>query len=189
MSVMINVKNIVYAVMTDETENTYGEVKKIAPLMNVKLSADTSTEDLYGDGTTTESITTTGKTTFEAEVNYFSLETQAELLGHKYDKESGTLVEHEDDMAPYVAVGFCIERANGKNLYYWLYKGKFEEVDVEVQQKEEKVTFSTPTLKGTFIYRNDGYKRWTFDEAAATTAVTDPLGEVQPPAAAVNPEP
>lgn len=187
MSVMINVKNIVYAVMTDEEENTYDEVKKIAPLMNVNLSAETSVEDLYGDGSTTESVPTTGKTTFEAEVNYFSLESQADLLGHKYDKESGILVEHEDDKAPYVAIGFCIERTNGKNLYYWLYKGRFEEVDVEVQQREDSVTFSTPTLKGTFIYRSDGFKRWTSDEGAATTPVTDALGKVQPPAAPASP--
>lgn len=181
---IVNVCDLVYAIMTDEDAETYGDVKPISKAMNIKVDTESSNDTLNGDGALTASETTIGKTTIEAEVNDYPIEVQADLLGHAYDKTKGTLIENKEDKPPYVAVGFRLPKGNGgKNRYYWFYKGKFEEVSVEAQQKEDKVTFSTPTLKGTFVYNKDGDKRVVMDEDEGTTPPENFLKTVYKPTA------
>jgi len=182
MATFVNVKNLVYAKMSDEDEKTYEEVKTISPLMTVKVDTATSGEILYGDGTTQERKSVTGETTVEFGVNDVSQEVQADLLGHTLDATTGVLTETDEDEAPYAAIGFQIEKSNGSSVYYWFLKGTFDEVGIDAQQQEEKPVFSTPTLKGTFIYRSDGNKKFQMDEDSGTAVPSDFLSTVYDPA-------
>ena len=181
---VINVKNPCYATMTSEGEKTYGTPVVFSKAMNVKVDTETSTETLDGDGADVDSYTGTGKTTIEFQVNDVPLKDQGALLGHRFDKTTGALVIEAGDKAPYVALGWALEKSNGKMQYRWYYKGKFEEISEDVKQIEGgKATFATPTLKGTFTHRTDGIKGCKWDEYEATTLPEDILKTVtEPPA-------
>lgn len=182
MAAIVNVKNVVYATLTDETAGTYGTPKTISPLMSVKVDTKTSNEILYGDGSPQETMTTVGETTLEIGINDLPQDVHAALLGHTHDPVTGVMVEKETDEAPYVALGFELVKSNGSSVFFWYLKGKFEEPAVDAKQKEDKVSYSTPTLKGTFVNRADGIKRYKFDEDAGTTPVTNFLTSVYKPA-------
>lgn len=182
MAAIINVKNLVYAKFTDEEALTYGTVSEISPAMSIKVDTKTSSEILYGDGSSQETATTIGETNIELQVNELTQEVHADLLGHVLDATTGVMVENEGDDAPYVALGWELEKSNGKSIYFWYLKGRFEEPAVDVKQKEDKVSFSTPTLKGTFVFRKDGNKRYKLDEEAGTTPPEDFLATVYKPA-------
>lgn len=169
MAAIINVKNVVIAEMIDEELMTYGAVEPVSPLMSIKVDTKTSAETLYGDGSPTEVATVTAETNIEFQINDLPAAIHAKMLGRGFDEATGVLSEHVDDNAPYFALGFELVRSNGKSVRYWYLKGTFEEPAVDAKQKEDKATFSTPTVKGTFIYREDGYKRHVSDEEAGTT--------------------
>lgn len=168
----VNVVRPVYALLTAEDEDsakcTYGDVKAISPAMSVKTDPDIAEDTLYGDGAARENITSKGKTSIEIATNTLPLDFQADAFGHRC--ENGVLVDKgSNDVAPYMAVGFAIEKSNGKHRCYWFLKGRFEESGVDVKQKEDKVEFSTPTIKGNFLDRADGYRKVIFDEDDANS--------------------
>jgi phi13 family phage major tail protein len=181
MAAIINAKNVVYAKMVDETAKTYDTPVSISPLMTIKADTATSNDTLYGDGSPQESTTTTGSTTIEMKINDLPATVHSVLLGHALDATTGVMTEDEDDKAPYVALGWELEKGDGTSVFFWYLKGKFEEPAVDASQKEDKVTYSTPTLKGTFVYRSDGIKRYKMDEDAGTAVPSNFLSAVYSP--------
>ena len=183
---VINVVTPCYALLTDEEKKNYETPVVFSKAMTVKVETETSTETLSGDGADVDSYTGTGKTTIEMGVNDVPLKDQAVLLGHHFDSTTGAMSIKAGDTAPYVALGWALEKSNGKKQYRWYYKGKFEEISEDVKQIEGgKATFSTPTLKGTFTNRVDGFKACKWDEDEGTAPAKDVLKTVtEPPAAA-----
>lgn len=176
---IVNVKNAVYAVMTDVDAETYGEVKSISKSMSIKCDTDSSSDDLYGDGELSVTETSVGKTTLELQLNDMPLAVHADLMGHTLDPETGTMVVKSNDVVPYVAVGFMLPKGNGgKNRYYWFYKGKFQEMSLEANQKEDKTTYNTPTITGTFVNNKDGERNIVMDEDEGTAPPADFLTKV-----------
>jgi phi13 family phage major tail protein len=165
-SAFVNVKRPVYAMLTTESatseQNVYGTIKAVSPMMSVKMNSDINSDTLYGDGVSQAIAETKGATTLEIGVNTVSQEFLADTQGHEL--KNGVLIEKDDDVSKYIAIGFAIEKENGKHRAYWLLKGKVEEVDVDASQKEEKISFSTPTLKGSFVARKDKIRIVSFDE-------------------------
>lgn len=176
--VPVNIKNFSYAVL-DEATGVYATPVVIPGLMDVKLDMKVEESKLTGDGKTRVIINTEGDITVEATINKFPLKDRAALLGRTFDAAKGTLLTKDGDIAPYVACGFMIELDGGKNAYTWLYKGRFSQPSESYKQKEDgKVTFATPTLKGTFIADNDDEKAITMDESEGTTPPTGFLDTV-----------
>lgn len=161
METPINVRDVVYAVVSADASTgiSYSAAPAaIAPAMSFKASRKSSSDTLRGDGEPTSNQTTLGEIEVEMELNAIPLSVQAVLLGHKFT--AGTIgttstpdkqQECKGDKAPYVGIGVTYDQEDGSVGYRWLYKGRFEEPDESVKQKEDKTTFSTPTLKGTFI--------------------------------------
>lgn len=180
-TVPVNIKNFCYSVI-DKSSGTYGPVVVIPGLMEVKLEMKVEESKLSGDGKTRVIVNTEGDISIESTVNKFPLKDRAALLGRTYDAEKGTLLTKEGDIAPYVAAGFEIENEDGTSAYTWLYKGKFGQPSESYKQKEEgKVTFSNPTLKGTFIADDDGYKGVLMDESEGITPPTNFMESVYKP--------
>ena len=171
-STPIGVENLVYALMTDEVLGTYGTVEGIAPLINVKISPKNNSESLYADNIVVEKVNSLGDIDVEFEVQDLPLEIQAAMLGHTLDPANGVMVHNVIDIAPYLALGFKIRKANGNYRYVWLLKGKFEEPGEEAATQEDKVNFQTPKLKGGFVARADGNWKYTMDEDSATIPIT-----------------
>jgi len=168
----VNIKNLVWAEMTDVDEMVYAAPLAVASLMSIKVDTKSSNDTLYGDGIPEENVLSIGETTFEAGVTNFPSLIASKMLGHTLDPLTGITSDHVDDLAPYGAIGFELEKADGTSDAFWYLKGRFEEVGVDGKQKEGKTSFSTPTLKATFLPRADGHRRFKLDPSAGTTPTT-----------------
>jgi phi13 family phage major tail protein len=171
-SAPVGVENLVYALLTDENIPTYDTVKSMAPLITVKVSPKINSESLYADNRKVEIVSSLGDIDVEIEQQDLPLEVQADILGHSLDEVKGVLTYHSNDIAPYLALGFKIKKANGKYRYVWLLKGKFEEYSEEANTTEDKAKFTTPKLKAAFMPRNDGDWKYTADEDSGTVPGT-----------------
>ncbi len=181
-SAAISVENLVFALLTDETLKTYGTVTPISPLINIKVTPSSSSDLLYADGRAVERVNSIGEIGVEFEAQDLPLSVQAALLGHTLNSTTGVMEYNESDIAPYVALGFQIKKANGKYRSVWLLKGNFQEPGEEVVTQGEKVTFSTPKIKGGFLMRADGNWKYVADGDEGTTPVTNFLTTVYEPA-------
>lgn len=171
MSALVGLENLVYAKLTDETTNIYSTPVKIAPAINAKIKPKVNSAILYGDNKAVETVSALGEVEIELEVTDLPLEVQAAILGHDLDTATGVMTYNENDIAPYVAIGFKSKKANGNYRYVWLLKGKFEEFEDEYATTEDKVKFTTPKIKGTFVTRKDGVWKYTADEDSGTVPV------------------
>ncbi|MHC1731972.1 MAG: major tail protein [Bacteroidales bacterium] len=171
-SAPVGVENLVYALLTDEDIPAYDTVKSMAPLINIKVSPKINSESLYADNRKIEIVSSLGDIDVEIEQQDLPLEVQADILGHTLDEAKGVLAYHSNDIAPYLALGFKIKKANGKYRYVWLLKGKFEEYSEEANTTEDKAKFTTPKLKAAFMPRIDGNWKYTADEDSGTVPET-----------------
>lgn len=167
---LIGLSNVCYALLTsdDSTAAVYGTPKNIPGAILAKVSPKVTSDVLYADDGAAETASALGEIDVEIQVKALPLTDQAALLGHTLDTD-GVLYQKSTDTAPYVAFGFKSLKSNGKYRYIWLYKGKFQPVEEEYKTKEDKVTFQTPTLKGTFVKRE-------YDEMWKATGDEDETG-------------
>lgn len=163
--IQIGLRDLYYAILTkdDSTGVAYQTPVKIAGAINAKISPKVDTQTLYADDGPSETVTSLGEIEVEFEVKDLPLTVQAALLGHTIS--NGVLTKDADDVAPYVALGFRSQKSNGKFRYVWLFKGRFETPEQEYKTKEDKPSFQTPKLKGTFVKRDyDGVWQVIGDE-------------------------
>lgn len=168
-SAPIGVENLVYAVLTNEKAKTYEAPTIISPAIKVKINPKSNSDTLYADNRAVETVSSMGEIQVEIETQDLPLEVQAVLLGHKLDDTTKVMCYEANDIAPYVATGFKIKKADGKYRYVWLLKGKFSEPEEEHGTQEDKPKFHTPKLKGTFLTREDGKWKYTADEDSGFT--------------------
>ena len=172
-STLIGLKNAVYAIMTQDTAIgvSYQAPKPLADAMDAKRTPKTNSEVIYADDGPSEVITVLAETTLELGVKYLTLEAKADLQGHSI--LGGILIKKSTDIPPYVAIGFKNRKSNGKYVYVWLLKGKFDELETENQTLEAKANPKYPKLKGMFIKRtyDDIWEREA-DEDSLTYAPT-----------------
>lgn len=152
-SAQVGLRDLYVAVLTDDsaTGTTYETPVKLAPAVQASISPQVETATDYGDDGPVETASSLSGIEVEIETTQFTVEQQALVLGHKY--EGGLLVRNSGDVAPYVALGFRSEKADGSYLYVWLYKGKFQPAEMQHQTKGENVEFQHPTIQGTFVKR------------------------------------
>ena len=101
------------------------------------------------------------------------LEDLAALLGHSYNSTDNTVTYAASDAAPYVAILFESERADGGVRFVKLLKGKFADGQETIATKGENVEYTTPQLTGTFVCRqSDGAWKMVADAADAASAAT-----------------
>lgn len=168
-SAPIGIENLVYAVLNDEKTKTYEAPALISPAIKVKINPKSNSDTLYADNRAVETVSSMGEIQVEIETQDLPLEVQAVLLGHKLDTTTKVMCYEANDIAPYVATGFKIKKADGKYRYVWLLKGKFSEPEEEHATQEDKTKFHTPKLKGTFLTREDGKWKYTADEDSGFT--------------------
>ncbi|MFV9511806.1 major tail protein [Tepidibacillus sp. LV47] len=174
MASKIGMKDLYYAKLTkdDTTGVTYEAPTLIAGAISSKISAKTDSQTLYADDGAFDTASVLGEITVELELADLPLSVQAELLGHTV--ANGVLEAKNTDEAPYVAIGFRALKSNGKYRYYWLLKGRFEIPDDESKTKEDKASFQTAKLKGTFVCRAyDGKWKLVGDEDETGFTSTD----------------
>lgn len=168
----VNVRDVCYAEVKTDTASgiTYkSDPISIAPAMSCKADRDSNDDTLYGDGEATSNQVTNGKITLDLELNEIPLDVLSTMLGHLHTAGStanGTetpekMSEKKGDKAPYIGIGVTYDLEDGGVAYKWFYKGRMKEPGDDVKQKETGVTYSTPTLSGTFIMPKSGTIRDT----------------------------
>lgn len=74
------------------------------------------------------------------------------LLGRVADENGVELLDGAAD-APYVALGFALTLDNGEKEYWWLYKGKFSEIEVNADTGTDAIEYKDVSLSGSFDRR------------------------------------
>lgn len=157
MSTRIGCDNLVYAIMTTEETPTSAAVyatPKAAPgVMSINVNPNASQETLFADDGPMETASTLGKIDVEIQKNELTTENRSDLLGHAIDSK-GAVVYGDNDVPPYVAIGFRTLKSNGKYRYVWLYKGKFMDPEEKNETKGDSINFQSDTIKGQFVKLN-----------------------------------
>lgn len=193
MSRIIGLKDLYIAtlktdVATGTPATTYDTPIKLERAISAKITPKINTESVYSDDCLEETLSSFDSIDVEIGVNQLSIESRALLQG--ITQHNGEIAEGSEDIAPYLALGFKSLKSNGKYMYVWLLKGKFELAEDEYDTKADKISSKTPSLKGTFGPRlSDNKYRIIADEEKAQaaritawfTAVPAPLtADVQP---------
>lgn len=146
---------------------------KLARAIKAKVDEKWSSEKVYSDDGTEEVITSYEGTDLELEINALAPQDRALLFGQLY--KNGFLVKTSDDKAPEVAVGWRERKLNGKYEFKWLFVGKFAEgISEEAATKEEKLSPSTKSIKGSFYERSiDNQYEISVDESNLIAEYTD----------------
>ena len=118
-------RDIYIAKLIQNTQTAYAaDVPiKLARAINAKISDKWSSEKVYSDDGTEDTITSYEGTEVEIEVSTLAPQDRALVFGQLY--EHGFLVKSRNDLAPELALGFRTKRRNGKYEFTWLYCGKF----------------------------------------------------------------
>ncbi len=166
----INVKNLVYALLTNDTTSgvSYGQVKKFSEAMQVQVTPEVAAGHLFGDGVKQSEISKLVGMTIVIDVTKVPINVRADINGNKY--ENGILTEHKDDTPPWIAFGYEVEQdEKDVSEYIWLLKGRAQPYASTVQQATENVNYSTDSVTIKFVPREfDGELRKTADSADST---------------------
>lgn len=169
-SPFVGVKNChVAKLLTDEKGKTatYDTSVSIPWLRQVQIKPKNNQEKLYADNQAVAVATATSSYDLTVEMGNIPLEYKALLLGHKY--ENGKITVSSADAAPYFALMFESTKQNGKSRFVRFTKVQFTEPDETSKTKEENVSFNTPTMTATAIYR-------TSDDVSLEQADEDATG-------------
>ncbi len=153
-----------YAIMDDETAETYDTPVAIPGLMMANMAPTINTAMLYADDKLFDQAMSLGEVALALNLASIPTADRAALLGKTVDA-NGVLVDNKDDHPPYVAAAYRRKLNNGKYRYVWLLKGKFRMSDDNANTKGDTPTFQTPTLNATFMPRDaDGDWRNVVDQ-------------------------
>ena len=172
--VKIGLKDVVYALMTDDGEATpnkavYSAVKDLKGAISANFSPNASNDTLFADDGPYETASTLGAMTLELNVADLPNDVYAELIGATIDSTRKVVVNSSDDTPPYVAVGMKVAKSNGSYRYIWYLKGKFAAPDESNQTKADSINWNTPTITGNFLKRiADNNWRFAVDTDDAT---------------------
>lgn len=78
------------------------------------------------------------------------------ILGRTADAKGVEVIDGDVDQ-PYMALGFALTKDNGYKTLFWLYKGKFNEIEVGADTQTDAIEYRDVALSGAFdrrIYDN-----------------------------------
>lgn len=178
--VKIGLKDVVYAILTDDGvatpgEATYATPKPLKGAITANFSPNASNDTLFADDGPYDTASTLGAMTLELNVADLPSDTYAEIIGAKIDATTKVVVNSSNDQPPYMAVGMKIAKSNGKYRYIWYLKGKFAAPDESNQTKADSINWNTPTITGNFLKRSAD-DNWRF--AVDTDDLTVPANVI-----------
>lgn len=166
----IGLRNFRYSKLTENTDGTfyYDGPKIPGKAINCNVNVSTNTAKLRADDSDAEVDTSVSGGTVDAGIDRDDPQTEADLLGHTVDQETGRIVRNVDDVAPYVGWGRIIKLLRDGTRRYkveFLYKVKFAEPSQEDNTQGETISFGTHTLNGQIgaLANGDWSESETFD--------------------------
>lgn len=155
---------------TDAKSAKYTKGKEIGPGANVNITANSSDVKDHGDDRTLLSDVSVTGGTISLELNEPTLETEAWMLGHTYNEETG-VVRNMEDIPPYLGVGF-VGKSKSSEKVGITYRAKiylktqFKEPGDSNATKQDSVTFSHTTMEGNLFQLENG--DWNMDKEFET---------------------
>lgn len=137
--------------MTDEENETYSETplsfeKRLTTYTDDVASNSTT---LRGDGEEVETVITEGEGTLRLGIHHLTDEERVPLYNET--DSNGTIISTGDEYAPFQCVAFLAAKRSGKVNLRKFFKVAFKKHSETVNQQESNgVTYSMPTLEGTY---------------------------------------
>lgn len=180
----ISLKNLYYAVMDDETEETHGEVKNLTMPIELTLTPNISESPLDAGDRVVANEVQFDTITVAGQVVDLPTEVQADWYGHKLSDEKG-LIMNANDEPNYLAVGF----ESGSKLV-WLYKVKFKPTEESNSTKKKGETaYKQYGFSGEAIPLEDGLLKYTVrtDDTGVTETAATFFADVKKPTVTPTP--
>lgn len=133
-----------------------GEIAYLAPeiidgIMEISREVQTSSGEVYGDGRIRRQINKRTATKISLKHNGLPQEWRAYMEGVKVST-SGVESDSESVVPGEFAMGYVIEKTNGKKEFVWLLDCVAQPSKNTMTQSEDKVTWSTDTIEILSLY-------------------------------------
>lgn len=161
----------------------------IGKLINVSITPNMNTGELYGDDALAESVVEFGSVTVSLNTTTLPASARATLFGETYTAATTgqnpapeTLVSKGSSASAYLGFGFVVgEIIDGVEKYamVWLHKVKFSMPADSYTTKGDSIEFGTPTIEGTGTTDSkDEWRtiKWYDSKSAAVTALKSQAG-------------
>lgn len=167
-SSVVGLKKFTLAPITEdiETGTTYGTIVRVPGLIEATVTPSTTDADIqYADDVEYDALNPDPDIALKVTMADFPLDVQSKLFGSKLNAD-GTLWRNASDKAPYFAVGFMSEKADGTYRYVWLLKTRAKPLTENYKTKEgTTITRQTGEIEFTAIKRiSDGNYQVVADE-------------------------
>lgn len=166
----IGLTNFRYGILTEAQDGTpsYSGAKIPGAAVSCNVEVTNNDAKLYANDAVQESDTSFSGGNVTMGVDRADYQTQADLLGHTYDKDEG-IVRSANDTAPYVGLGRVVTQMINNVISYrveFLYKVKFAEPSQSDTTKGETVEFNTVEMQGQISQLANG--NWSIAQDFAT---------------------
>ncbi len=188
----VGLDSLYVATVTADSAASYaaGTPAYLAPAAEASQEPTSSFEIQYADDQPYDVMTGEGDTKISLTVTGIDMQTLATITGRVFDSASGRLWDN-GGTAPYCALSFRSQKANGSYRYYQYMKGKFDMPKEATATKGEKPEPKTMELTFTAIrtvYKwnlgtvTDSVKRIVGDQDTTNFSATGWFSAVQTPA-------
>lgn len=170
-----------------EGKVTFTDGQRLARGVSVTVSPEGSDDNnFYADNVLAESDSgrfTGGTTTLEVDGLFIAAERF--IMGLPAADEDGWTHYGDDQVIPYIAIGFIVRyMSDNVTTYtpYVLVKNKFAPIEIEANTQEESIDWQTTTLEAQTMRGDDANHNWKYvgadfpSEAAAEAALKTKLG-------------
>lgn len=155
MNVITGLEKVYYAVMTDETTETYGEVKELGEGIEIGVTPTENQTSLYAGNKQLLVESGLGDIDLTFTIPSMSTEAQKDLFGMEEATEGG-LIYKSNAVKPYIAIMFNKTLDGGAMEYVTLYKGKLNLSEDKAKTQEGQVEYQTAQYSGKFVPLKDG---------------------------------
>ncbi len=159
-SATINIRDAHRAAMTTEDKPgvrpVYAKPSRLkTETVKAEIKPTRVSQTAYGDGGVAEQFEGTNGGEISIQIHALPIADAVAMFGLSIDSR-GMVVKSDNDTAPYSALGFVTDKANGKAVYVWVYKVKWQVPDFTVDTKTDTVNFQQPSITGKYMARKDG---------------------------------
>lgn len=150
------VLDVYYAKMSTEDSAaaapTYGTPAVLGKSIEVTITPQFREGSLYASNARVRNVNVLDSYEVSLNVDQVVASVRRDILGRTADNKGVETLDGGDN-APYVAIGFAVTKDNGTKELWWLYKGKFSEIEKTAATANDSIEYQTPTLSAVFDRR------------------------------------
>ena len=146
---------IYYAVMTDESAETYGEVKPFQDLVDIAIKPTKNSKALYAGNKEYAIAYGSLAVSIDFTIPYIPDSARVDLFG--YDKATtGGIIYNDNKVKPYLCLMMEQTLTDGSTNYIELFRGKLKEEEQSGKSKTDSPETDTVKLSGDFFTLKNG---------------------------------